>query len=74
MRATRTEWTRTLPGDEILPNPIGSITDAITIRCAPRDVWRWLVQMGAGRAGWYSYDFVDNGGRRSADRILPEFQ
>ena len=28
MRATRTEWTRTLPGDEILPNPIGSITDA----------------------------------------------
>ena len=29
---------------------------------------------GAGRAGWYSYDFIDNGGRRTADRILPEFQ
>jgi hypothetical protein len=30
--------------------------------------------MGSGRAGWYAYDFIDNGGDRSADRILPEFQ
>ena len=30
--------------------------------------------MGSGRAGWYAYDFIDNGGHRSADRILPEFQ
>ena len=30
--------------------------------------------MGAGRAGWYSYDAIDNGGKRSADRIIPELQ
>lgn len=34
-----------------------------------------LIQMGAGtRAGWYSYDVIDNGRRRSADRIVPELQ
>jgi hypothetical protein len=30
--------------------------------------------MGAGRAGWYSWDAVDNGGTPSATRILPAFQ
>jgi hypothetical protein len=30
--------------------------------------------MGAGRAGWYSYDQVDNGGHSSAEEILPQFQ
>ena len=74
MRADHAERTRSLPGDELLVNPIASITHALTIRRPPHKVWPWLVQMGAGRAGWYSYDFVDNGGHRSADRILPEFQ
>jgi hypothetical protein len=37
-------------------------------------VWPWLVQIGYGRAGWYSYDWIDNDGRASADRIIPEFQ
>jgi hypothetical protein len=53
---------------------MGSLTHAITIRRSPHDVWRWLVQMGAGRAGWYSYDFIDNGRRPSARRICPELQ
>jgi len=65
---------RSLPGDDLLTDPIGSLTHAVTIRRPRHDVWRWLVQMGAGRAGWYSYDFVDNGGHPSAERILPEFQ
>jgi hypothetical protein len=30
--------------------------------------------MGSGRAGWYSYDFIDNGSHPSAERILPEYQ
>lgn len=38
-------------------------------------MWPWLVQMGAyERAGWYSYDRIDNGGVRSADRVIPELQ
>jgi hypothetical protein len=47
---------------------------AITIRARPAEIWPWLVQMGCRRAGWYSYDGLDNGGVRSAERILPEFQ
>jgi hypothetical protein len=74
VRATPGERTRTLPGDGLILQPIGSVNHAVTIRRPSHDVWPWLVQMGSGRAGWYAYDFIDNGGHRSADRILPEFQ
>ena len=75
VQATRLEWTRVLPGDDRIREPIGSLTHAVTIRRFRRDVWPWLAQMGAGsRAGWYSYDLIDNGGRRSADRIVPDLQ
>jgi hypothetical protein len=75
VRATREEKTRALPGDERIPQAIDALTHGITIRCAPREVWPWLVQMGAGsRAGWYSYDRLDNGRQRSAERIVPELQ
>jgi hypothetical protein len=74
VRADLREQTRRLPGDELVPNPIGSVTHAITIQRSPREVWPWLAQMGAGRAGWYSYDLIDNGGRRSAECIRPELQ
>jgi hypothetical protein len=59
----------------LIATPIGSLTHAITIGRPAREVWPWLVQMGAGsRAGWYSYDFIDNGRRPSADRIVPDLQ
>jgi hypothetical protein len=75
VRATSQEKTRELPGDDLIENPIGSLQHAITIRRACHEVWPWLVQMGAGsRAGWYSYDFLDNGRRPSATRIIPELQ
>lgn len=75
VRASRLERTRALPGDELIRDPIASLTHAITIQRPPRDVWPWLVQMGAwSRAGWYSYDFIDNGRRRSADRLVPALQ
>ena len=75
VRASRLERTGALPGDEFMPDPIASFTHAITIQCPPQKVWPWLVQMGAGsRAGWYSYDFIDNGRRPSADRIVPALQ
>lgn len=49
-------------------------TRAISIAAAPDEVWPWLVQIGFGRAGWYSYDWIDNDGAPSADRIEPAFQ
>jgi len=74
VRSTATERKKPLPGDDLIPDPIGAVNHAITIRRSPHDVWPWLAQMGSGHAGWYSYDFIDNGGHRSAERILPEFQ
>ena len=75
VRATRLERTRDLPGDQLIPDPSGSLTHAITIACPRHEVWPWLAQMGAGtRAGWYSYDVIDNDGLPSADRIMPKLQ
>ncbi len=74
VRATYLERTRPLAGDQLIPDPIASLTHAITIRCRRQDLWPWLVQMGAGRGGWYSYDFIDNGGQPSTEELLPQFQ
>lgn len=74
VRATVDECRESLAGDDLIPNPIGTVDHAITIHRAPNEVWPWLVQMGSWRAGWYAYDFIDNGGHPSAERILPEFQ
>ncbi|MFZ5869485.1 MAG: hypothetical protein ACOYXW_02990 [Actinomycetota bacterium] len=49
-------------------------TRAITIRGQPRNIWPWLAQVGVDRAGWYSYDVLDNLGRPSAREIVPELQ
>jgi hypothetical protein len=62
-----------MPGDAIIP-AAATTTRAITIRCSPEELWPWLVQLGYGRAGWYSYDWIDNDGKPSADRIVPELQ
>lgn len=74
VRPSRDERVRLLPGDELIPNPIGVLMHAITIRRPPADVWPWLVQMGGGRAGWYSYDWIDNSRVPSAERVRPELQ
>jgi hypothetical protein len=75
VRATPEECTRALPGDERIAQAIDTLTHGVTIRRAPRDVWPWLVQMGAGsRSGWYSYDWLDNGRQRSATCIEPDLQ
>lgn len=72
--ATESEVTGPMPGDELVADPSFNAARAITIDAPPEAVWPWLVQIGYGRAGWYSYDLFDNGGRPSADRILPECQ
>ena len=57
----------------LCPSRPRSTRAAITIDAPPDAVWPWLVQMGYGRGGWYSYDALDMSGR-SADGILPEWQ
>jgi hypothetical protein len=71
--ATDEEVAGTMAGDDILEGA-SSRTRAITIDAPPEEVWPWLLQLGYGRAGWYSYDWIDNDGRPSANRIVPEFQ
>ena len=75
--ATPQEAAGPLPGDELVPNPRLQSTRAVTITAPPSTVWPWLVQMGSGRGGMYSYDGLENMvglNMHSADRILPEFQ
>ncbi|HEX5534694.1 MAG TPA: SRPBCC family protein [Actinomycetales bacterium] len=62
-----------LPGDELVAAPVASVTRAITIEAPAEDVWPWIAQMGSsmlGRAGWYSYDRLDNAGAPSAVSLL----
>ena len=68
---------RTLPGDEFVRNPRYQTTRAITIDAPASEVWPWLVQMGQGRGGFYSYDWLENLvglDIHSADAIIPELQ
>lgn len=65
---------RALPGDDLLPHARFERTHTQRIAAPPDRVFPWLVQMGCGRGGWYSYDFIDNGGLPSATRIIPELQ
>jgi hypothetical protein len=71
--ASRREATEPLPGDDLVPCG-SSTTRAIAIDAPPEAVWPWLIQIGWGRAGWYSYDRIDNDGQPSADLIDPELQ
>ncbi|MEM7273403.1 MAG: hypothetical protein AAF547_10015 [Actinomycetota bacterium] len=72
--STETERAAGLPGDELLDVPAVSATRSISLGGSPAEVAAWLRQMGTGRAGWYSYDLIDNLGRRSADRLVPAWQ
>jgi len=72
--ATREEVARAMPGDEIQRRPVFNATRAVTIAATPEQVWPWLVQIGYKRAGWYGYDWVDNAGIASAERLMPEWQ
>jgi len=78
--ASRQERCRPLPGDDLVPAR-SRTTHGVTLHASCEDVWPWLVQMGYGRGGWYSYDWLERlagagdfaqGG--SARRIIPELQ
>jgi hypothetical protein len=71
--ATREEAARPLPGDDIVQMTHFVATRAVTLDAPPSEVWKWIVQIGSARAGWYSIDWIDNGGKESSRTILPEF-
>jgi hypothetical protein len=72
--ATDGEVRRAMPGDGLLRSGAPSTTRVITIDAPPEEVFPWLLQIGYGRGGWYSYDWIDNDGKPSAARIDPALQ
>ena len=66
-----------LPGDELVAPPAAQVTRAVTINAPVEQVWPWVIQLGADRGGFYSYDWLENLfrlGIHSATRVVPEWQ
>jgi len=75
--ATAEEVHRVMPGDELLVHPDVMSTRAVRIAAAPSAVWPWLMQMGSGKGGVYTYDWIENLvglNMHSVDVVLPQFQ
>jgi hypothetical protein len=75
--ATDQEAEGPLPGDDLIGSADVTATRAISIRASADRVWPWIAQLGQGRGGFYSYDFLENLAGcdiHSADRIVPEWQ
>jgi hypothetical protein len=75
--STPDELAATLPGDELMPRASITATRAISVAAAADHVWPWIAQIGQGRGGFYSYDFLENlvgCDMRNADRVVPEWQ
>jgi hypothetical protein len=72
--ATDEEIALAMPGDEVIKRATFNVTRAITIHARPEEIWPWIVQIGFHRAGFYSYDLLDNLGKPSAICIIPELQ
>ena len=75
--ATSQEAGASLPGDDIIASPDLTATRAITIGTPAGQVWPWIAQLGQGRGGFYSYDFLENLAGcdiHSASRIVPQWQ
>ncbi|SMO66007.1 SRPBCC family protein [Solitalea koreensis] len=61
---------RPLPGDELIPDSQYSITFHTNIEAPPPIVWRYLMQLGCDRAGWYSIDWLDHAGIPSVNHLV----
>ena len=72
--ATTEEIHGSIIGDNLCRDATLIATRSITISAPPKDVFPWIRQMGFGRAGWYSYDWIDNLGRKSATKVHEEWQ
>ena len=59
--STAEERARVLPSDEVYwPPPADQETRAITVRAPAAVTWAWLIRIGQGRGGFYSYDWLEN--------------
>lgn len=72
--ATAEEVDSAMPGDSLVPGSQYRCTRAITITAPPQSVWPWLMQVGFGKAGFYSNDLLDNVAHPSAEHLLAEYQ
>jgi hypothetical protein len=75
--ATDEELKAGLPGDELLGAADLTATRAASVRAGADVVWPWIAQVGQGRGGFYSYDFLENlvgCDIHSAERVVPEWQ
>jgi hypothetical protein len=72
--ATAEEVARPMLGDGVVSRPSFNATRAVTVNARPEHIYPWIAQMGLGRAGWYSYDVLDNLGRESAETVVAEWQ
>ncbi|MFF0989720.1 hypothetical protein [Kocuria nitroreducens] len=61
------ETTLRYPCDAFLPAPTLEVWRGVTVQVEPEALWPWLTQV---RVAPYSYDWIDNLGRRSPRRLL----
>ncbi|MEJ7585895.1 MAG: hypothetical protein WKF43_17835 [Acidimicrobiales bacterium] len=66
--STPEERRRRYPCDEVLPEHGHALFRAVTVDAPPAMVFRWLCQL---KVAPYSYDLLDNGGRRSPQHLVP---
>ena len=75
--ATHLDRIAALPCDALSPYALAVVTHAVNIDAPAEAVWRWLVQVGQDRGGFYSYAFLENlvgCDMRNTHRIVPEWQ
>ena len=75
--ATAEEASSEVAGDELMPEPDIVSTRVVEIGAPPSAIWPWLVQMGPGRGGAYTYDWIERRlgiDIRNTDRVIPELQ
>jgi hypothetical protein len=84
LRSSRSHWgvapevaARPYPGDDLVPSPRWSWTHGVEIEAATTEVWPWIAQVGANKAGFYSYQWLENLAGcdlRNAETIHPEWE
>jgi hypothetical protein len=76
--ATQDEISGSFTGDELVPSPRITYTRAISINAKPKEIYPWIVQLGAEKGGMYSYSWFETNILQceliNADRIHEEWQ